>query len=148
MPGRADFTATPRLSPSPHIPMLRIATIALPIAVAVLACAPPGARNSATDGLGPGAMMLCVSNQSDAVGTIRVWVDDFRTHTVSSGRRVCKPIRNTARGAHLYAESIGGGLRGPVRYENELTGGAIRCWDWVLRDALASQIRLMPCRGS
>ena len=88
--------------------------------------------------------MLCVANLSEGVGTIRVWVDDFRTHTVSSGSRVCRAIRSSSAGARLYAESIGGGLRGPVRYQGQLQSGSVRCWEWVVRDALA--LRLAPCR--
>lgn len=127
--------------------MMRIATIALPLVLTLVACSSQRRALSA-DQMGASATILCVNNQSDGVGTIRVWVDDFRTHTVPSGSRVCKQIRNTAAGAQLYAESIGGGLRGPVRYQYDLRGAGIRCWDWVLRDALASQIRLMPCKGS
>lgn len=128
--------------------MMRIALIALPLALTILACSSPHRVNRSADQLGPGAMTLCVANQSDGVGTIRVWVDHFRTHTVPSGSRVCRQIRSSSAGAQLYAESIGGGLRGPVRYQNSLQGSSIRCWDWVLRDALASQIRLRPCEGS
>lgn len=128
--------------------MTRIATIALPLVLTLLACSSHRRAFNAGDQMGASAMTLCVNNQSDGVGTIRVWVDDFRTHTVPSGSRVCRQIRNTAAGAQLYAESIGGGLRGPVRYQSDLHGSGIRCWDWVLRDALASQIRLRPCKGS
>jgi hypothetical protein len=75
-------------------------------------------------------------------------VENFRALTVQSGRRVCRPIRGIAAGSHLRAESIGGGLRGPVRYQGEIRSTDIRCWEWVLRDSPTSEIRLIPCDQS
>ena len=123
--------------------MLRIASITVSVGLVAVACTSPG-RDGSGGELGPGATTLCVINQGEGVGTIRVWVDDFRTHTVSSGSRECRAIRSSSAGARLYAESIGGGMRGPVRYQSELQSGSIRCWEWVVRDALA--LRLVPCR--
>lgn len=123
--------------------MSRIASIAVAVVLTLVACSSP-ARDGSGGRLGPGATTLCVSNLSEGVGTIRVWVDDFRTHTVSSGNRVCRAIRSSSAGVYLYAESVGGGMRGPVRYESQLQSGSVRCWDWVVRDALA--LRLVPCQ--
>jgi hypothetical protein len=121
-----------------------IRTAAATACLVLSACA--SSQNRASfDEARQGAMMLCVANESEGVGTIRVWVDDFRTHTVSSGGRECKTIRETASGARLRAESMGGGNRGPVQYQGEIRMSGVRCWDWVLRDSFASEIRLVPC---
>ena len=119
-------------------------TTAAAACLILLACAPPQYRDAFTEAR-QGATMLCVANESEGVGTIRVWVDDFRTHTVSSGRRECRTIRETASGSRLYAESMGGGNRGPIQYNGEIRMSGINCWDWVLRDSVASEIRLVPC---
>ena len=88
-----------------------------------------------------------MANKSAGVGTIRVWVEDFRALTVSSGRRECKPIRDLSTGTRLYATSMGGGLRGPVQYSAMLgTINDVHCWEWVLRDNSNSAMRLLPCR--
>lgn len=121
-----------------------IRTAAVASCIVLLACAPRQYRGD-FDEARQGSVMLCVANESEGVGTIRVWVDDFRTHTVSSGRRECRAIRDSSAGSRLYAESMGGGNRGPIQYNGEIRMGGVDCWDWVLRDSVTSEIRLVPC---
>lgn len=90
-------------------------------------------------------LTLCVANESEGVGTIRVWVESFRALTVASGRRECKAILELSSGTRLFARSMGGGMGGPVEYQGVITNSTVRCWDWVLRDSSASEIHLVPC---
>jgi hypothetical protein len=90
-------------------------------------------------------LTLCVANESEGVGTIRVYVETFRALTVASGRRECRPILEISSGTRLFAQSMGGGMRGPVQYEGVITNSDVRCWDWVLRDSSSSEIHLVPC---
>jgi hypothetical protein len=117
--------------------------VAVVLLFALAACG--SVRRPASAEARQGALTLCVANESASVGTIRVYVESFRALTVHSGRRGCRQIRQVANGARLYAESIGGGLRGPVRYQGEIRSTDIRCWEWVLRDSPTSEIRLLPC---
>lgn len=94
---------------------------------------------------GQEAMTLCVANRSSSAGTIRVWVDDFRALTVSSGKRECRQIREVNAEMRLFAESIAGGFAGTTKYQGSIRSMGIRCWDWVLRDGSTSEIRLVPC---
>src|SRR5690606_13130441 len=88
---------------------------------------------------------LCVTNESAGAGTIRVWVDNFRALTVSSGKRECRQVREVNTSMRLFAESMAGGFAGTTKYEGETRSMGIRCWDWVLRDGSTSEIRLVPC---
>jgi len=124
--------------------MIRRLSLPILVLLALSACAPSRHR-AYSHGPRDGSVMLCVENLSEAVGTIRVWVDDFRTHTVSSGKRVCRTIRETSAGSTLRAESFGGGIRGPVQYASFLNTSDVDCWDWILRDSAASEARLVPC---
>jgi hypothetical protein len=92
-------------------------------------------------------MTLCVTNRSESVGTIRVWVEQVRTLTVGSGRRECKPVHRVTVPLNLRAESMGGGLGGPIRYDAQITSQEASCWEWVLGNASTSEIRLFPCEG-
>ena len=107
------------------------------------ACASAGTPRS--EPTGQEAMTLCVANQSSSAGTIRVWVDDFRALTVSSGKRECRQIREVHAATQLFAESTAGGFAGTTKYQGEIRSMGIRCWDWVLRDGSTSEIRLVPC---
>ena len=107
------------------------------------ACA--SAANPVAEPGGQEAMTLCVANRSSSAGTIRVWVDDFRALTVSSGKRECRQIREVNASMRLFAESMAGGFAGTTKYEGEIRSMGIRCWDWVLRDGSTSEIHLVPC---
>jgi hypothetical protein len=120
-----------------------IRALAVVVLFALAACA--SMRRPAAEEARQGALTLCVANESASVGTIRVYVESFRALTVQSGRTECRQIREVANGSRLRAESIGGGLRGPVRYQGEIRSTDIRCWQWVLRDSPTSEIRLVPC---
>jgi hypothetical protein len=92
-----------------------------------------------------GMFTLCVANRSESVGTIRVWVEQVRTLTVGSGRRECKPIHRVALPMNIHAESMGGGMGGPIHYDTQITNLNVACWEWTLRNSSTSEIRLMPC---
>lgn len=119
---------------------------ALSCLILLAACASAGHRPDGADAYEDN-LTLCVANESEGLGTIRVWVEAFRALTVTSGRRECKVIMEIASGSgtRLFAESMGGGMRGPVQYQGVLTNSDVRCWDWVLRDSSNSEIHLVPC---
>jgi hypothetical protein len=118
-------------------------TRAVAVVLLMVLSACTSGRPPASEEARQGAMTLCVANESASVGTIRVYVGRFRALTVASGSRQCRQIDATS--ARLSAESVGGGMRGPVRYQGEITSTNIRCWEWVLRDSSTSEIRLIPC---
>ena len=118
--------------------------LAIVLVCAILpACA--SAAHPVAEPSGQEAMTLCVANRSSSAGTIRVWVDDFRALTVSSGKRECRRIREVNSVTRIFAESMAGGFAGTTKYEGEIRSMGIRCWDWVLRDGSTSEIRLVPC---
>jgi hypothetical protein len=117
--------------------------LALAVLLLVVLSACTSERRPSSEVARQGAMTLCVANESASVGTIRVYVGRFRALTVASGARECRQVNAT--GASLRAESVGGGMRGPVRYQGEISPTDIRCWEWVLRDSSTSEIRLQPC---
>jgi hypothetical protein len=121
--------------------MSRVAAVLL--CLILPACA--SAAHPRPEPSGQEAMTLCVANRSSSAGTIRVWVDDFRALTVSSGKRECRQIREVHAEMRLFAESMAGGFAGTTKYQGEIRSMGIRCWDWVLRDGSTSEIRLVPC---
>jgi hypothetical protein len=125
--------------------MSRRLTSAILLPLLVSACA--GQRRPSDAARAREALTLCVANRSESLGTIRVWVDQVRTLTVSSGRRECKPIRRVSTPLRLFAESMGGGMGGPVRFQAEITRMDAPCWEWVLGNSSTSEIRLLPCDG-
>lgn len=118
-------------------------TIAVLLWMILPACA--SRHEPVSDPSGQEALTLCVANRSSSAGTIRVWVDDFRALTVSSGKRECRVIREVNTSMRLVAESMAGGFAGTTKYQGEIRSMGIRCWDWVLRDGSTSEIRLVPC---
>jgi hypothetical protein len=118
---------------------------ALFFCLALPACASAGGT-PLEETTGQGRMMLCVANQSSSAGTIRVWVENFRALTVSSGKRECRHIREVNYATQIFAESMAGGFAGTTKYQGEIRSTVdIRCWDWILSDWSTSEIRLVPC---
>ena len=120
--------------------------LVLPSALLLLAaCASTGYQQPADlESNGP-MTTFCVANESASAGSIRVWVNEFRAMTVSSGRRQCRRIREVNSAMRVFAESTAGGFAGTTTYQGEIRSTGIRCWSWILRDGSTSEIRLVPC---
>jgi hypothetical protein len=92
----------------------------------------------------PNAVTLCVSNNA-VMGTLRVWTEQYgRTHNVRDGGRVCRQIGEGTMPVRVFAETIGGGMRGPARGQATLPAQPGECWIWDFR-GVADYDNLLPC---
>ena len=118
---------------------MKLACTLLALLLVAAACS----RNRAASGSAT-SPSLCVQNAAAAVGMITAEMGPV-TWRVQPGQTVCRPISPAIASLPLRAVSLGGGLRGPVRYQAQLPGLSSTCWHWRLTDSPVSQNDLVPC---
>ncbi|HEU4885578.1 MAG TPA: hypothetical protein VFT45_25260 [Longimicrobium sp.] len=119
--------------------MHRFAAVLL---MCLAACGPFFRRG---DGPPRDRLTLCVENATIAYGNLIARAGPVR-FDVMPGQQVCKPLIGSGPYIPLRAETTGGGIGGPRRYEERLSIGGYHCWLWRLTDSPTSSTDLGPCR--
>jgi hypothetical protein len=105
------------------------------------ACAPPPAVAA---GPGPASLTFCVVDESASYGQVTTRAGGVTIRT-NSGERACKPLFGETGRVAVDVRSIGGGMRGPLRWRDTFVPNVgTRCYLLVVKNVEAG-MNVVPC---
>jgi hypothetical protein len=110
--------------------------------LALDACAPSKAAPVA--GPNPALLTFCVVDESASYGQVTTRAGGVTIRT-NSGERACKPLFGETGRVAVDVESIGGGMRGPLRWQDSFNlNVGVRCYLLVVKN-LPEAMGVVPC---